>query len=357
MDLFHGTKSFFRLLALTSLCISLSGCDLGESEVTPRGHSPKTTSPGGKKNQEVDGIFILRFVRFETQVSQFVNGLDDHYYLLISPSSTSFSSTLMKSADGELWQSLSLPARSEIGSARSVAVNSEGHIYVVGSEKGGVYRSIDSGDSFEALGLGQAETPIFDKLLVAEDDSVIAANLSEFYVIPASKDDFVRGRWPAGFPNDTLMVFTAHNQIFTRVLNSTNQGIAASRDKGTSFNLRESAIAPHFMAVDSAGVLFAVDSKGVLVKSTDKGKKFVSVGVVAADLKVVDFAIDANNWLFVLTPQTLYYSSNAGKNFKSIPANLGLNLEDDEFSDFKKMLILKNRRVLISTGSKVFISE
>ena len=359
MDLFHGMKPLIRVLVFGSICFSILGCDIGEADPTPRGRSAPRDKAGTDKAREAVGIFSRQFSNFDSKVSHFARGLDGSYYLVVLPSEDSSSSVLMKSTNGEVWQTLSLPSRTEFGVVRGVAVDAGGNIFVIGSEVGGVFVSKDGGNTYEALDFGITSPPLFDKLVSSEDGLVIAASLSEFYVLEEQGATFSKGRWPAGWPNDSLLVFTSHGQIFTRVLNGTQQGIAGSKNKGQTFTLREASIAPHFMAKDSTGIIYALDAKGVLLSSTDKGLKFSHLGIVGSDISVIDFAVDANNWLFVLTPKQLYYSADGGKVFKALDSKLGLSLGGQETSTdtYRKMMILKDRRVLISTSNKVFISE
>jgi len=221
---------------------------------------------------------------------------------------------------------------------RALAINSTSGYIFAGTGGGGIFRSMDNGASWTAQNNGLTNTDVYALAINPSGHIFAGANRQIF----RSSDN--GASWTNvfnGFTNVVALAINSNGHIFA----GTSNQVFRSSDNGTSwtnvFNIGFNSVVA--LAINSSGHIFSGTDGGGVYRSTNNGNNWTPVNSGLTNLMVVALAINPSGYIFAGTNGGgVYRSTNDGNNWT--PVNSGL-------TDFKVGALAINSSGYIFAGT------
>jgi len=211
------------------------------------------------------------------------------------------------------------------GDVNAIALNSNGHIFV-GTDGGGVFRSVNNGDNWSRMnnGLADLRAGRAGSLAINSDDVIYAALGDGLFRSLDNGENWARVDFDLGIGGPfTSVVINSSDDIFVAgrgfgggtVIRSTDNGENWADIASLGFNIET-------FAFNSSGDIFAGTAGAGIFRSTNNGDNWMQVNDGLTSLGIQALAINANNDVFVGTRSGIFRSTNNGDNWVEINAGL-----------------------------------
>ncbi len=233
--------------------------------------------------------------------------------------------------------------------AHTMAVNKEGHLFA-GSRYGGIYQTLDNGQSYELLGLQSASVEV---VAVNPSNDIFAGTLNKG--IYRSQDN--GNIWKAinnGLSEESIIACFLFLKDGT-LLVICDGDIYRSNDNGDTWNISgfSGNDARWLIQLTNDDILVCTWDQGIY-RSTDNGFTWALTGETTTKLNTIKLIEGQDGTLYACTRgQGLYISNDTGNNWMG--ANLGSNKENIHFvsidSDGNAYTSIENFGVYQSTNN------
>jgi len=214
--------------------------------------------------------------------------------------------TIIPVAAQNFWQQTNGPYGGDI---RAFVINSTGHIFA-GASGGGVFRSMDNGESWRPVNVGLPHTAFVQSLAINLNGDIFVGIIGAG--ISRSTDN--GNSWTpvnAGLTNPDVreLVIHSNGDVFA---GTNGAGVFRSADNGNSWTPVNNGLMDMFIrafAINESGHVFAGTLGGGIFRTTDNGSNWKAINTGLTNRRVPDLAINSSGQIFAGT--------NAGGIFRS----------------------------------------
>lgn len=220
---------------------------------------------------------------------------------------------------------------------------------IVGTYGEGMFRSTDSGATWENRWPGDATTRISALALTSSGTILAGCDSGRIY---RSTDEGMN--WELVVIDTTVQILAFTRDSTDRIWTGTSNNVRVSADDGKTWSLSGTGITTSYISAMATGpdsVLYAGSYNGNFFRSTNGGAEWKRSLVDPAAVLIVGLIIDANGALFAGTiNRTLYRSTNQGANWA--PYNSGIT----SYSSYALVLDRSGHVYVGTAGSGAFRS-
>ena len=215
-----------------------------------------------------------------------------------------------------LWQPTSGPAT---GVVLSLAINADGHIFA-GTDSGGIFRSIDNGDSLVLVNTGLTNAQVLSLAINPTTGAIFAGTAGDtVFRSTDNGDHWMPSNAGLAYANILSLAINDSGHIFA---GTEGGGIFRSTNNGNTWSNTglSNTFVPSLRINKLNGYIFAGTFVSGVLRSTNNGNTWSNTGLT--NTFVPSLAINMNGHIFAGTPNGVYRSTDNGCTWRLVNREL-----------------------------------